>query len=246
MEQLTSGRRINSAADDAAGLGVSSNLEDQHRGQRMAMRNIADGISMLTTAEGAASTVGDIITRMRELAVQSSSEVLGNTERAYLQDEFAQLETEIGDIAARTVFNTTNLADGSTLSLDVQVGANNSGADRVTINFVDLTVSTILGGTHDISSATGAQDSLVDLDTGLTRVSQARSTLGAGMNRLNSVIQSSERYSHSMVSAESKIADADYARETAEMAKAQIMMQSNIAGRAQARTSAQSVLSLIG
>jgi flagellin len=246
MEKLATGRRIVSARDDAAGLGVSGNLENQARGSRVAMRHVQDGMSMIAVAEGAANTVSDIIVRMRELAVQSASEVLSNTERAYLQDEFAQLESEIDDIAARTIFNTTNLADGTTSSIDVQVGANNSSADRVTISFIDLTLNNVLGGTHDISSASGAQSSLVDLDAGLRSVSKSRSVLGSGMNRLNSVLVNSERYGVNMVSAESKITDADYARETAELAKAQILMQANMAGRAQARTSAESILSLIG
>jgi flagellin len=246
MEQLSTGRRITSAKDDAAGLGVSGNLENQHRGTRVAMRHVEDGMSMLAVAEGAASTVSDIVQRMRELAVQSSSGALNTTERAYLQDEFAQLESEITDIGQRTVFNTTKLVDGNLPSLDVQVGANNSQADRITIDFVDLSLSAILGGTHDISSSTGAQDSLADIDTAIARLSQARSTLGAGMNRLSTVIESNERYSMSMIAAESKITDADYARETAEMAKAQIMMQSNMASRTQARTSAQTVMSLLG
>jgi len=246
MEQLATGRRINSAKDDAAGLGVSVNLENQHRGSRIAMRHVEDGLSMLSVAEGAAGNVSDIVKRMRELAVQGSSEILDSTERAYLQDEFSQLEEQITDIVETTIFNSTKLVDGNLPTLDVQVGANNSTADRVTINFVDLSLTALLGGTHDISSLSGAQDSISDIDTALNRVSQARSTLGSGINRLGSVIHTNENYGQSMISAESKITDADYARETAEMAKAQIIMQTNMAGRAQARTSAQSVLSLIG
>ena len=246
MEQLATGRRINSAKDDAAGLGVSINLENQHRASRIAMRHTEDGMSMLAVAEGAADNVSDIVKRMRELAVQGSSEILNSTERAYLQDEFSQLESQITDIAETTIFNSTKLVDGNTTSLEVQVGANNTNADRVTISFVDLSLNALLGGTHDISSMTGARDSIEDIDTALNRVSQARSTLGSGINRLSSIIHTNENYGMSMISAESKITDADYARETAEMAKAQIIMQTNMAGRAQARTSAQSVLSLIG
>lgn len=246
MKQVATGQRINSAGDDAAGMGVSGNLENQHRGTRMAMRAVEDGMSMLSVADGAASTVSDIVKRMRELAVQGSSEVLNSTERGYLQDEFSQLESEINDIAGRTVFNTTNLADGSTPSLEVQVGSNNSGADRVTISFIDLTLSTVLGGSHDISTTAGARGSLADLDSGLNHISKSRSTLGASVNRLSSVIESSERYGMSMVSAESKIVDADYARQSAEMAKSQIIMQASMAGRTSAQTSAEAVLQMIG
>jgi flagellin len=246
MKQIATGRRINSASDDAAGLGVAGNLENQHRGTRMAMRAVEDGLSMISVAEGAASSVSGIVMRMRELAVQGSSEVLNGTERAYLQDEFSQLESEINDIAARTVFNTTNLADGTTPSIDVQVGSNNSGSDRVSVSFIDLTLTTVLGGTHDISTTSGSQDSLADLDKGLNVISKARSTLGASVNRLSSVIESSERYGMNMVSAESKISDADYARQSAEMAKSQIIMQSSMAGRTSAQTSAEAVLQMIG
>jgi flagellin len=246
MKQLATGRRINSASDDAAGLGVSGNLENQHRGTRMAMRAVGDGLSMLSVADGAASNVSDIVKRMRELAVQGSSEVLNDTERAYLGDEFTQLESEINDIASRTIFNTTHLADGSTSSLELQVGANDTGADRISIRFIDLTVSNVLGGTHDITTSTGAQNSLVDLDSALNSISKSRSVLGASVNRLNSVIVSNERYGASMMSAESKIADADYARQTAEMAKSQIIMQASMAGRTSARTSAEAVLKMIG
>lgn len=201
---------------------------------------------MLSVADGAASTVSEIVKRMRELAVQGSSETLNDTERAYLNDEFGQLESEINDIASRTIFNTTNLADGTTTSIELQVGANDSTADRLSISFIDLTLSTVLGGTHDISTAAGAQSSLDDLAKGLNSVSKSRSTLGASMNRLNSVIESSERYGASMISAESKITDADYARQSAEMARSQIIMQANMAGRGAARTSAEAVLQMIG
>lgn len=245
-EQLATGRRINSAKDDAAGMGMSQDLENQHRGSRAAIRHVEDGMSMLAVAEGAADVVSDIVVRMRELAVQSSSEALNDTERAFLQDEFSQLEQEITDITQRTVFNTTKLVDGSTSSLNIQVGANNSSADRVSVSFIDLSLTNVLGGTHDISTSAGAQNSLVDIDTGIETISQARSTLGASVNRLGAVLENNERYSTSMVSAESKITDADYARESAELAKAQILMQTNMAGRMQARTSVQSVMSLLG
>ena len=245
-QQLATGRRINSAKDDAAGMGISQDLENQHRGARVAMRNVEDGISMLAVAEGAADVVSDVVIRMRELAVQSSSELLDDTERAYLQDEFAQLEQEITDITQRTSFNGRLLTDGSTTSIDIQAGANNSAEDRVTIDFIDLSLATILGGTHDISTAAGAQGSLGDIDSAIENVSQARSTLGASVNRLESTLMNNERYSLSMVAAESKITDADYARESAELAKSQIIMQTNMAGRMQARTSAQSVMSLLG
>ena len=201
---------------------------------------------MLAVAEGAADVVSDVVIRMREIAIQSSSEVLDDTERSYLQDEFAQLEQEITDITQRTSFNGRLLTDGSTTSLDIQAGANNSVADRVTIDFIDLSLATILGGTHDISTVAGAQGSIGDIDAAIETISQARSTLGASVNRLESTLMNNERYSLSMVAAESKITDADYARESAELAKSQIIMQTNMAGRMQARTSAQSVMSLLG
>jgi flagellin len=156
--RISSGLRIAKAADDAAGLGVAESLNSLAASGRVAMRNTNDGISVIQTAEGAMDSVGDIISRMRELAVQSSSETLADDERAYIQDEFEQLSSEVDRIASSTNFNGTALADGTTTQLDVQVGVMNTANDRVTITLSDLTSSTLGIDTAavDLSSASGA------------------------------------------------------------------------------------------
>ncbi|HHO51043.1 MAG TPA: flagellin FliC, partial [Deltaproteobacteria bacterium] len=144
LARISSGMRINSAADDAAGLGVAENLDAAGRSLRMAMRNTNDGIAVVQTAEGAANEVANIIKRMRELAVQSSSETLENTERTYINDEFSALSTEVDRIANVTEFNGLALADGTNATLDVQVGINNVAAnDRIAITLGDLTAATL-------------------------------------------------------------------------------------------------------
>ncbi len=247
-ERISSGLRIAKAADDAAGLGVAESLDAQSASGRVAMRNTNDGISVIQTAEGAMDSVGDIVTRMRELAVQSSSETLADDERAYIQDEFEQLSAEVDRIASSTSFNGTALSDGSTTQLDVQVGINNTANDRITITLSDLTASS-LGvdtGAVDLSSATGAQAAIDVFDTALDSVSGYRSDLGAVQNRLDSALSNMEVYVENLEGAESQIRDADFAFETAQLAKNQILQQAGVSVLAQAKTMNQGALSLLG
>ena len=246
--RISSGLRITSAADDAAGLGVAESLGAQAASGRVAMRNTNDGISVIQTAEGAMDSVGDILARMRELAVQSSSETLADDDRAYIQDEFTQLSEEIDRIAAATTFNGTALCDGTTTQLDVQVGVMNTANDRITISLSDLSAST-LGvdtGTVDLSSATGAQSAIDDIDTAIDSVNSFRSDLGAVQNRLDSALSNMETYTENLAAAESQIRDADFAYETAELAKNQILQQAGVSVLAQAKTMNQGALSLLG
>jgi flagellin len=212
------------------------------------MRNTNDGISVIQTAEGAMDSVGDIITRMRELAVQSSSETLNDDERAYIQDEFEQLSSEIDRIASSTNFNGNSLTDGTTTALDVQVGVMNTANDRITITLNDLTASTLGVDTAavDLSSAAGAQAAIDTFDTALDSVSSYRSELGAAQNRLDSALENMETYVENLEGAESQIRDADFAFETAELAKNQILQQAGVSVLAQAKAMNQGVLSLLG
>jgi flagellin len=246
--RISSGMRIARAADDAAGLGVAESLESQSVSGRQAMRNTNDGISIIQTAEGATDEVSDILVRMRELAVQSSSETLADDERAYIQTEFEQLSDEIDRIAAATTFNGVALADGTNTTLDVQVGINNSADDRIAIVLGDLTAST-LGvdtGSVDLSSVTGAQAAIDVFDTALDSVSNIRSNLGAVQNRLDSALSNMETYVENLEGAESQIRDADFAFETAELAKQQILQQAGVSVLAQAKNMNQGVLNLLG
>ncbi len=245
--RISSGLRIARSADDAAGLGVAESLESQSVSGRQAMRNTNDGISVLQTAEGATDEVGDILTRMRELAVQSSSETLADDERAYIQTEFEQLSDEIDRIASSTTFNGLALADGTNSGLDVQVGINNSADDRITITLGDLTASSLGVDTAavDLSTVTGAQAAIDVFDTALDSVSSIRSDLGAVQNRLDSALSNMETYVENIEGAESQIRDADFAYETAELAKNQIMQQAGVSVLAQAKNMNQGVLNLL-
>lgn len=248
FERVSSGLRVNSAADDAAGLGVAENLEAASRSARVAMRNTNDGISVVQTAEGATSEVGNILKRMRELAVQSSSETLDTTERGYIQDEFTALTAEVDRIAQVTEFNGLNLTDGtSNTSLSIQVGVNNTTNDRISITMGDLTASTLGVGTSQMSlnSVASAQSAITDLDTALDSVNGYRSSYGAVQNRLTDSLVNLEVYSENLVAAESRIRDADFAHETAEMAKLQIMQQAGLSVLSQTGAAQQGVLSLI-
>lgn len=247
FERVSSGLRVNSAADDAAGLGVAENLEAASRSARVAMRNTNDGISVVQTAEGATSEVGNILKRMRELAVQSSSETLDTTERGYIQDEFTALTAEVDRIAQVTEFNGLKLTNNSNTSLAIQVGVNNSTNDRISITMGDLR-STALGvdaAAMSLSTVTGAQSAITDLDTALDSVNGYRSTYGAAQNRLTNSLVNLEVYSENLVAAESRIRDADFAHETAEMAKLQIMQQAGLSVLSQTGAAQQGVLSLI-
>jgi flagellin len=247
FERVSSGLRINKAADDAAGLGVAENLQAQYRSSRVAMRNTNDGISVVQTAEGSTNEVAQIIKRMRELAVQSSSEVLASTERNYIQDEFSQLTQEVERIANVTEFNGQKLTNNSSTSLSVQVGVNNTANDRISITLGDLTASTLGVRTADMSLNTvaSARAAITELDAALDTVNGYRSDFGATQNRLGSALRNIEIYAENLASAESQIRDADFAYETAELSKLQIMQQAGLSVLAQAKMSTQGVLSLL-
>ena len=249
FQKVSSGLRINKAADDAAGLGVAENLNAASRSAKVAMRNTNDGISVVQTAEGSTSEVGNIIKRMRELAVQSSSETLASQERGYIQDEFNELSAEVDRIAAVTEFNGLKLTNGSnTTGLAVQVGVNNTSNDRISITLGDLR-ATALGvdtAAMSLSTITGARSAITNLDTALDSINSIRSTYGATQNRLNDSLTNMEVYSENLIAAESQIRDVDFASETAEMAKQQLMQQAGMSVLAQTGQSQQGVLSLIG
>ena len=246
LGRISSGLRVNSAADDAAGLGVATKLNSQASSLEQAMRNANDGISIIQTAEGATNEATNILNRMRELAVQSSSETLANSERAYINQEFDQLNQELDRIANVTEFNGLQLSDGSTTTLAAQIGIDNATTSRISISLGDLR-STVLGvGTLDLSTSTGAQTALDSIDTALDTVNSQRASLGAVQNRLDSSLSNSANYLESLRAAESQIMDADFAKESTEMTKLQIMQQAGVASLSQAKNMNQAVLSLLG
>lgn len=247
FSKLSSGLRITSAADDAAGLAVAENLDAQTRSARQAVRNTNDGISLIQTAEGSAEAVQNMVKRMRELAVQSASETLQDTERSYINDEFSTLAAEIDRIAAVTEFNGIQLSNTNT-SLDVQVGFNNTTNDRISITLGDLQSSTlgIDTGTINVASAASAQAALVSLDTALDSINSYRADFGAAQNRLETSLTNLETFIENAESAESRIRDADFAFETAELSRNQIIQQAGVSVLAQANSITQGALRLIG
>lgn len=247
LNRISSGLRINSAADDSAGLGVATNLETQVGSTRQAIRNANDGISIIQTAEGAADEVTDILQRMRELAVQSSSETLDDDERAYIESEFDELSGEISRIANVTEFNGLALSNNTNTSLDVQVGINNTSNDRISIALGDLRATTLGVDTAAVTLATSsqAQAALTVIDTALDSVNSYRSTFGAVQNRIDSAINNATVNTEALAGARSQIQDTDFATETSNLTRLQIMQQAGVASLAQAKNVNQSVISLL-
>jgi len=245
-QRISSGLRINSAADDAAGLAVASHLDSDQRSVSQAIRNTNDGISFLQTAEGANSEVQNLVTRMRELAVQGSSSTLTASQRTNLQTELDEMITEVGRIAANTEFNDIKLTDGNNPTLSVQVGPNNSSNDQVSMVFGDLQTSTLGIGSLSVASTAASGTAITTIDTALDAISGYASKYGATQNRLDSNVANMETYRSNLQSSYSSIMDADYAYETAQFSKYQTQQQAAIAVMAQANMNRQAILKLLG
>jgi flagellin len=247
MERLSTGKRLNSAKDDAAGMAIATSMTAQVRGMAQAIRNSNDGIALAQTAEGSLSEVTNMLQRIRELAVQSSSGTYQDaTDRAYMQTEVDQLTAQIDQVITNTKFNGVTLFDGSTASVSVQTGAN--AADTVALTMADLTTLAASGGaagSYNVATAATASTALATLDTEMDSISSARASLGAGQNRLESVVNNLTSNTTNLSDARSRIEDADYSAETTALAKAQILSQASTAMIAQANQSQQNVLSLL-
>lgn len=248
-EKLSSGSRINKSADDAAGLAISENLNGSIRSFKQSARNAQDGISFIQVAEGGMNEVSNMITRLRELAVQAASDTIGEKERGYLNRETQQLKLEMERIAQGTEYNGTKLLNGDGTQLDFQIGIkNNEFLDRISYDPSNTNVSLESLGLSEISAATkeDAQNSLSNLDDSLITLNTNRSQLGALQNRLNSTINNTEVAIENLSAAKSRIKDADVASESAEMARTSIMAQSGISVLAQANQSQAMALKLLG
>ncbi|WP_448659853.1 flagellin [Sphingomonas sp. CJ99] len=244
MERLSTGKRINSAKDDAAGLAIATSMTSQIRGMNQSIRNANDGISMAQTAEGALNEVTNILQRVRELAVQSSSGTYSDDDRTNLQAEVTELQSQLTDILANTEFNGVKLFDGtagSGGSVSIQVGANSGETVALDLSEVDLDDAIAV----DISDATDASDALDTLDDAISSISTSRATLGASQSRLQSVVNNLTQNMTNLTDARSRIEDADFSAETTALAKAQILSQASTAMLAQANQSQQGVLSLL-
>lgn len=249
MTQLSTGKRINSAADDAAGMAIATKMTSQVRGLNMAVRHANDAISLIQTAEGGTDAVTSMLQRMRELAVQSSNDTYSSSDRAMMQQEFGQLRQEISRTSTLTNFNGQQLlAQASTLNF--QVGANSG--DTLQFATTNLSATVSLGGTSigdstgaSISTQDGAQNSITTIDSALDSLNSERARMGAMINRLGYAADNLTNISQNLQSARSRVEDADYASTTRDLAKSQIIQQAGIAMLAQANQRPQSVLALL-
>jgi flagellin len=245
FERIASGKRIARSSDDAAGLGVAENLAADARSASVAARNTNDGISMIAVAEGAAGEVTSLLTRARELAIQSASETLGDTERAYIQTEYAEIEGEIDRIAATTEFNGTLLTDGSVATIDVQVGIQATADDTITITLGSLAADDLGITAVTLAASADAGTALGLIDAAIDEVSGIRASLGASENRLNSALNNLGTFQVNTTEAESRIRDADFGYESAVLSQNQILQQAGVSILAQANQINQSALSLL-
>ena len=245
FERLSSGYRINSASDDAAGLQIASRMESQIQGLNMAVRNANDGISLAQTAEGALQETTNSLQRMRQLAVQSQNGINSAEDQAALQKEVSALKAEIGRIAGTTEFAGTQLLDGN-LSATFLVGANAGQTINVSLNDNNFSVSGLGLTGLSIASFSDASSALETIDNALSTVNAARADLGAIQNRFQSTIRNLNNVSENVSAAQARIQDTDFASETAKLTKYQIMQQASTTVLSQANQRPQAALSLLG
>lgn len=249
FEKLASGSRINKAADDAAGLAISERMKANMRGVKQATRNAGDGISLIQTAEGAMNEVGNILTRLRELSVQSASDTIGDREREYSDLEFQQLVTEVERIATSTTFNDKQLISGEGDQMEFQIGINNNEAnDRIKYDPSQQSVRASDLGIAGLTVATkgDSQENLEVIDQAINQVSGNRANLGALQNRLQSTVRNLDIQHENLAAANSRIRDTDVAEVSAKLAKEKILSASGTSVLAQANASGGSALQLIG
>ncbi|MEI8257009.1 MAG: flagellin [Deltaproteobacteria bacterium] len=243
--RLSSGYRINSAADDAAGLGISKNIEAQVRSYSVAERNANEGISMAQTADGAAEQIHGILSRMRELAVQGSNGTLSTNDSANLNTEFQSLFSEIDRTAGVTQFNGKNLLATGAAAVVFQVGIGTSANDKISVSFggADTTELALTGSTTD--SVANSQLAITAIDGAIQKLNQVREGFGAGMNRFQGAVSNLQSIQTNMSASLSRMRDVDVASETASLARAQVLSQAGAAVLSQANQAPQLALSLL-
>jgi len=245
FNKLSSGYRINTAADDAAGLAISESMKSQVRSYTVAERNASDGISMAQTAEGALGEVHDILGRMRELGVQASNGNLTQTDRSYIQTEFVSLQSEVSRIQSSAKFNGKQLVNTTASNITFQVGLNNSASDQITINFGGLSLSGVTSAAVSGATASTALASLTAIDTAIQSVSTSRSNFGAAMNRMEVASSNIQTMRLNLSAANSRIRDVDVAEETSKMSRNQVLTQAGVSVLAQANQLPQLAFGLI-
>lgn len=256
MQRLSSGLRVNSAKDDAAGLAIAERMNAQVRGMNVAVRNANDGISLAQTAEGALGKIGENLQRMRELAVQSANDTNGSSDRTSMDDEFKQLAAENARVIANTQFNGKSLLTGTggaagASTFAFQVGANTSADNQITVTTIDVAakMTAATQGTTAAASlgstAATALTAIGALDTALNEVNKARSEFGAVQNRFDSVVSNIRLASENQAASRARIMDADFAVEASNLSRSQILQQAGTAMVAQANQLPQGVLALL-
>jgi len=248
MQRLSSGLRVNSAKDDAAGLAIAERMNAQVRGMNVAIRNANDGISLAQTAEGALGKVGDSLQRMRELAVQARNSTNSTEDKNSLDKEYKELASEISRVLGGTTFNGKAILGADAGTLTFQVGANTTANDTISITSTNLTTDTSItnatGGALT-GDATALATVITNIDTALNKVNSERATYGASQNRFDAVISNLRVSVENQSAARGRIMDADFAQETANLSRTQILQQAGTAMVAQANQSPQNVLSLL-
>jgi len=255
MEQLSTGKRINSAADDAAGLAISNKMTSQIRGLNQAVRNANDGISLLQTADGATQEVTSMLQRMRELAVQASNDTYTSSDRSALNNEVTALKSEITRIADNTEWNGMKLFTaksagsaggiGTSGLVTLQVGVDGTSADQITVQLSDIDAASLGISGVSLTSTSGATSALSTLDSAIATIDTNRATFGSTMNRLTYAVDNLTNVSQNAQASRSRVLDTDYAQSTTELARAQIIQQAATAMLAQANQQPQMVLKLL-
>jgi flagellin len=247
MQRLSSGLRVNSAKDDAAGLAIAERMQAQVKGMNVAIRNSNDAISLSQTAEGALGKVSDALQRMRELAVQSANATNSTSDRANLDAEYQQLGEEIGRVLGGTKFNGQAILGADAGAKDFQVGAGTTANDKITITTTDMTgnadITAVTGG--DITDAANAGTAIDDIDAAIDTVVAERAKFGAAQNRFESVISNLQVSAENQAAARGRIVDADFATETANLSRSQVLQQAGTAMVAQANALPNGVLQLL-
>lgn len=244
MERLSTGKRINGAKDDAAGLAISTTMTADIRAMQQGVRNANDGIALAQTAEGALDEVSNMLQRVRELAVQSKTDTYTDTDRGYMNAEVGELQEQIADILANTEFNGVTLFS-TTAGTDETFTIATDATNTVTLTSKAIDGTDISATALDVSTSALADTTIGNVDNALASISDTRATLGAGQNRLESAVANLQTNSTNLSDARSRITDTDYSAETTALAKAQILSQASTAMLAQANQSQQNVLSLL-
>ena len=253
IQRLSSGLRLNSASDDAAGMAVATGLRAQIGGYQQATRNANDAVAILQTAEGAYNTVSDNLMRMRELAVQAASDGLTDTERDYIQTEFADIQSDINRISSVTEYNGTKLLDGTagaSGTMTFQVGTRNTGDDRITIDLkaIDTSASSlnVATATTGVSTLAAAQSAIAEIDNAIDFLSTERTNIGSKLNKLDNAVTNLGTTVQNLSQATSQIRDVDIASESAAFASAQVLQQAGVSMLAQANQLPNLALRLVG